>query len=254
MSVTHMITIPILAFFCEYMDSTLGMGYGTTLTPVLLLMGFDPLEIVPAILLSELITGTLAAVAHHKFGNVDFSRGSRSLHVALLLGACSIVGVVGAVFVAVNVSKTVMSSIIGAIILSMGLIILFFRNREFKYSWKRITTLGVVASFNKGMSGGGYGPLLVGGQVLSGVSTKNAIGITQLAEALTCLTGVLLYVFAVEEGSFHLAPWLIMGAVLSVVPSAWTVKKVVAEKMTIIVGVATVLLGVFTFLKVFNVI
>ena len=48
------------AFLCEYVDSTLGMGYGTTLTPIFLLMGFSPMQIVPSILLSELISGILA--------------------------------------------------------------------------------------------------------------------------------------------------------------------------------------------------
>ena len=48
------LAIILIAFLCEYMDSTLGMGYGTTLTPVFLLMGFGPYEIVPAILVSEL--------------------------------------------------------------------------------------------------------------------------------------------------------------------------------------------------------
>ena len=38
-----------LAFVCEFVDSTLGMGYGTSLTPILLLMGFEPLQVVPAV-------------------------------------------------------------------------------------------------------------------------------------------------------------------------------------------------------------
>jgi len=29
------------------------MGYGTTLTPLLLILGFEPLQIVPAVLLSD---------------------------------------------------------------------------------------------------------------------------------------------------------------------------------------------------------
>ncbi|MBA3064617.1 sulfite exporter TauE/SafE family protein, partial [Candidatus Woesearchaeota archaeon] len=66
------ITIAIIAFFAEYIDSTLGMGYGTILTPLLLLFGFNPLQVVPAVLLSELITGLLAGFTHHKAGNVNF--------------------------------------------------------------------------------------------------------------------------------------------------------------------------------------
>ena len=50
----------IMALACEYLDSSLGMGYGTTLTPILLLAGFAPLDIVPAILLSEALTGAAA--------------------------------------------------------------------------------------------------------------------------------------------------------------------------------------------------
>ncbi len=72
LSIGIIITIIISAFLCEYMDSTLGMGYGTTLTPVLLLFGFSPMQIVPAVLLSELVTEILAAFFHHWQGNVNF--------------------------------------------------------------------------------------------------------------------------------------------------------------------------------------
>src|SRR6056297_350792 len=54
--------IILIAFAAEYTDSTLGMGYGTSLTPILLLLGFSPLEVVPAVLLSELVTGLLIVV------------------------------------------------------------------------------------------------------------------------------------------------------------------------------------------------
>ncbi len=64
-------------FFCELVDSTLGMGYGTTLTPVLLLLGYEPIEIVPAVLLSESVTGVLAGLFHHEFGNTDLRPGTR---------------------------------------------------------------------------------------------------------------------------------------------------------------------------------
>jgi len=47
LSLWVIITIIVFAFLCEYLDSTLGMGYGTTLTPVFLLMGFRPMEIIP---------------------------------------------------------------------------------------------------------------------------------------------------------------------------------------------------------------
>ncbi|MCM8800205.1 MAG: hypothetical protein NC900_05740 [Candidatus Omnitrophica bacterium] len=36
------IFIVLFAFLCEYLDSTLGMGYGTIMSPVLLILGFNP--------------------------------------------------------------------------------------------------------------------------------------------------------------------------------------------------------------------
>ncbi len=56
-------TGPLLArsFVAEHVDSSTGMGYGTTLRPMLLLLGFGPQQIVPAVLLQELISGSLPA-------------------------------------------------------------------------------------------------------------------------------------------------------------------------------------------------
>ena len=63
MSIQILWTLALLALGCEYVDSTLGMGYGTTLTPVLLLIGYEPAQIVPSVLLSEFLTGVLAGFA-----------------------------------------------------------------------------------------------------------------------------------------------------------------------------------------------
>ena len=71
LSFGFIVSLVILAFICEYMDSTLGMGYGTTLTPLLLIMGYEPLQVVPVVLISELFSGLLAGVFHHKEGKKD---------------------------------------------------------------------------------------------------------------------------------------------------------------------------------------
>ena len=246
------VIIVVLAFLCEYVDSSLGMGYGTTLTPLLLIMGYKPLQIVPAVLLSELVTGLLAAFFHHKFKNSNFKLGGPDLKIALVLSACSIFGVLAAVFVAIKLPSFYIKLYIGILVFCMGGLILLTLNKTFRFSWKKITTLGVVAAFNKGMSGGGYGPLVTSGQILSGINLKNAIGITSLAEGLTCLVGVTMYfIFTNHTVEWHLAPSLILGAVLSVPVAAYTVKKFKGGFLKIIVGVATLLLGLLTLVKLF---
>jgi len=263
-----------LAFVCEYIDSTLGMGYGTTLTPMLLLMGYNPLQIVPVVLISELVSGISAAFLHHKEGNVNlkpkttkipviverlkslgyiesFKRGiPLHLKVALLLALCSIVGTVGAVFTAVSIPKFWLKLYIGGLVLSMGVIMLVCLNKEFRFSWKKITFLGLIASFNKGMSGGGYGPVVTGGQVLSGIEGKSAVGITSLAEGLTCAVGIITYVL-VKRGTLNLglAPFITLGAILSVPFSAKSVKLMSERKLKLAIAVLTLVLGIFTIMK-----
>ena len=269
----------LVALFCEYMDSTLGMGYGTTLTPVLLLLGFTPLQVVPAALFSELITGLLAGFFHHREGNVNFrpktynpSLIMQSLHslgyiesfkrgfplhlkIVILLAACSIIGTIAAVFIALNIPKFWLKLYIGCLVLSMGLIIIICLNREFKFSWKKITSLGLIASFNKGMSGGGYGPVVTGGQILAGVEGKSAVGITSLAEGLTCLVGVITY-YAISKGSidWRLAPVIIAGAVLSVPFSAISVKRINPKHLKLAIAVLTIILGTVTIVKTLHIV
>lgn len=240
----------LLALSCEYVDSTLGMGYGTTLTPILLLAGFAPVQIVPSILLSEFVTGILAGVLHHEFGNVDFKPGSKPFRVVLVLSACSVVGTILAVMIAVNIPAWALKAYIGVLVLAIGIGILLTIGKTFAFSWKKVVGLGLLAALNKGLSGGGYGPLVTGGQVLSGVNEKEAIGITSLAEGMACLVGVIAYL-ATDGGSvdWSLAPMLVLGAVLSVPLSALTVNKLPMKRMRWAIGGAVTVLGAFTLVK-----
>jgi uncharacterized membrane protein YfcA len=244
--------IIVMAFVCEYIDSSIGMGYGTTLTPILLIMGYNPLQIVPCVLLSELITGLSAAFFHHKFKNSNLKFGAIDFKIAMVMAGCSILGTLVAVFVALNLSKFYVSLYIGVLVFAMGVLILATMKCKFKFSWKKISSIGILAAFNKGISGGGYGPLVTSGQILSGVESKNAIGITSLAEGLTCLVGVITYLsFTNHTVDWSLSPSLIIGAILSVPIAAYTVKKFKDGSLRLIVGVATLLLGMFTLWKLF---
>jgi len=270
------IGIAVLAFFAEYIDSTLGMGYGTTLTPLLMLIfGFEPMLVVPAILLSELVTGLLAGFTHHSMGNVDFmpktirlGRIIKSLRkngvtesinhglplhlkITLVIAVCSIVGTLASVVIAVNIPKFYLKLYIGVLVFSIGIVILATINRNYAFSWKKIIGLGMIASFNKGMSGGGYGPVVTGGQLLAGVKGKSAIGITSLAEGLTCIVGVGAYLLIKGDVNWSLAPYLVIGAVLSVPLSAYSVKVIKTDKLRIVIGIVTLVLGVFTISKLF---
>jgi hypothetical protein len=237
------VLIAMVAFACEYVDSTLGMGYGTTLTPLLLLFGYAPLDIVPAVLASELCTGLLAATLHHRAGNADFRRGSPDLPVALILAVCSVVGTLVAVVVAIRISRAALTTYIGTLVLVMGVIILALRGRAGRFAWSKVVGLGLLASFNKGMSGGGYGPIVTCGQIISGIQGKRAVAITSLAEGLTCLVGVIAFLALKGGMNLRLTLALVIGAVCSVPFSAYSVSRLDTRRLTLAIGLTTVVLG-----------
>ena len=267
--------IALIAFWAEYVDSTLGMGYGTTLTPVLMMMGYEPMQVIPAVLLSELFTGLLAGLVHHNVGNANFRPklvrpsliigsikelgigGSfkesipRDLRIVLVIATCSILGTLSAVFVAVSINKFYLKLYIGSMVLATGVYILLQQNKQHGFSWKKVTGLGLLASFNKGMSGGGYGPVVTGGQIISGVDGKNAVAITSLAEGLTCVVGFLAYLLTSSIQDWTLFPFLCIGAILSVPLSAYTVKWIKTRHLKLAIGILTTVLGAFTLAKVF---
>lgn len=248
-STLTMMAIFLAALACEYMDSSLGMGYGTTLTPLLMLAGFEPLQIVPAVLISELMTGLTAGLLHQRDGNVDFLNDARARRTTLLLGSLSGIGALLAVWLAVSISKFWLGLFITAIILAMGVVILLTRNRQIPYRAGGIVTVGAVAAFNKGLSGGGYGPLVTAGQVVSGLPAKHAVAVTSVAESLTCLIGVLGYLAMGKTIAWELAVPLAFGALLSVPMATLTVSRSSEASLRGIVGLCTLILGVVALIK-----
>ena len=126
-----------------------------------------------------------------------------------------------------------------------------FINKKFNFSWKKIIGLGLIASFNKGLSGGGYGPVVTSGQILCGVDGKSAVGITSLAEGLTCAVGIAMYLLISKSPlDLKLAPFIVLGAVLSVPFSVKSVKKITEKRLKLAIAILTIILGLFTIIKI----
>jgi len=244
------ILVGIITFISEYLDSGLGMGYGTALAPILIIFGYEPLKVVPAILISQLVTDIAACFSHHGCGNVDLNFKSKDFKVALFLGLISSIGAIISVILALKIPKWILTLYIGLLVVSMGILILVTIKRPMKFSWKKIMGFSFLAAFNKGISGGGYGPLVMGGQMLSGVCPKNAIGITAFAEAVTCLVGFITYLLLGKHIDWKLTILLILCATPAVPFAALTAKKINADKLRFYVGIFITMLGVLTLFRI----
>lgn len=254
LTLSFAISIFILSFILEYLDTMLGMGYGTTLAPLLLLMGFAPIDIVPAILFSECVTGFLASVLFHRNGQVHFGfkffQLSLDLKIAMILIACSVIGPLSAVLSTRVITPFWQSMYVGLIVMGMGIFILSVRHTVFSFSWKRLASFGLFASFNKGFTGAGYGPLIMGGQLLTGVSSTRAVGISALAEGVTSLVGLLAYFWVAKIVHWELGVLLFVGALLATPLSVRSVLKIHPQTLKVAIAVFSIVLGAFTLIKI----
>lgn len=265
-TVALLAAVAVVALACEYMDASIGMGYGTTLSPILLLIGFTPLQVVPPVLLGQLVGGAAGGFFHHRLGNVslDFRRDEaikkrlrglgylpRSVDskVIFCLAVCGVFGALAAVVFAINIPGLALKLYIGVMVLAIGIIILIRRNRRSMMSWKGLVVVGLVSSFNKGASGGGYGPLVTGGQIISGREAKNSVGSTTVAEAVVCVVAFVGYLVLKGDIFWPLAAATSVGSVVAAPFAALTVKKVNADRLKLAIGVVTALLGALTLAK-----
>lgn len=232
------------AMVCEFVDSTLGMGYGTILTPLLMLAGFTPLQIVPAVLASECLTGFAGGLMHHRDGNVDFLRNAQTRIVTVCLVLLTILGVWAAVAVASHIPKFWLSLFIALMVLVIGLFIVATADRQLRLRPAHLLGLGMIAAFNKGMSGGGYGPLVTSGQIVCGMSSKHAVAITALGEGITCLAGVFAYFWSGHGIDWSLAIPMCSGALVAVPMATLAVRLWPEARMRGAVGGITVILGI----------
>jgi uncharacterized membrane protein YfcA len=245
------VSLALLAFSCEFVDSSLGMGYGTTLTPILLMTGYDLKVIVPVVLLSEFLTGLTAGGVHHALGNCRFRLRSRDSGVAFVLAAAGIFGALGAVQFLIRVPRATARLYFAIMITAMGVLILLRRKANYRFSWPKIGALGLISSFNKGMSGGGYGPLVVSGQLLSGCEAKAAVACTSLSESFVCLVALIGYAAAGVFPNPVLAFPIVLGAMLSS-PCACAMTRFLDTKVDLrrVIGVIVLILGLLCFTRV----
>lgn len=245
-----MLWLVCIAFLAEYVDSSIGMGYGTILTPTLIILGFQAIDAIPAILFSEFITGLSAGFFHHKLGNVDLGSKTEARRIVRIIVLFSLVGTVLAVFLMISLPRVIVKIYIALMLLAMGVFIMIGKKFLGGYSRKKIYILGGIAAFNKGISGAGYGPLLTGGQVIMGVQEKEAVGITSMAEGIVCIIGLALYAVTYGLPYWRLALPLAIGGILSVPISAWTVKVLPASMLRRYISYATVFFGLLTLAKI----
>ncbi len=243
----------IVSLIYEIADSASGQGYGTLGSPTFILLGFSAKIVVPSILISQACGGLVSAYFHNKRKNADFSNGSTAdIKRVYFIVVCGIIGVIIASFIGFQISKEIMNTYIGLVVLITGILIL--SGVVLKFTWKKLAVIGCLSAFNKGLSGGGYGPIVAGGQTMIGIDGKNSVAITDFSKALICITGFIVWMLlAGKLPPFELVVPMIVGASVAPIIGTWiTMKLHNGKKLKTVMAVTIVILGVLSLMQILN--
>ncbi len=237
------------SFLTAVVDIVFGMGFGLTMTPVLLLMGYAPNEIVPALLFSSMIGNIFSPFFHHRLRNVDFSLCSQHFNMSILIGILGVIGSFVGASISIGISNFYLGLYIGLLIVSLGLFLLVNGKLRARFSWLRLTFLSLFGSFNKGISGSGFGPIITTGMIMMNVNEKVAVSIQTFSELFVSVAGFLTFMLAGSQISWNLLLPLSIGVIFSTPLAAFVVHKFDSRKLRTAIGLVTVVLGVLTLLS-----
>ena len=254
--------VVVLAFLFETMDSAAGMGFGTALSPLLLALGYDPLAVAPALLVSESLTGFIAGSMHNEFRNAEFSfewppnEATKLVSLIAGIGVTAVIGSVVLTYLALSLPDSLIKTYVAILVIVMGIIgiVRQYIQPTADYRPKQMIAFAALAGFNKGIGGGGYGPVVTLGELYSGVYEKSAAAITSLAEGFVSIAGIIAFLTISAVGiqlNFVLLPSLLAGSLLAGVTGPYLVRVFPNQLFKYVIPTYAFLIGLLAFAKLY---
>ncbi|NHJ22857.1 MAG: sulfite exporter TauE/SafE family protein [Candidatus Lokiarchaeota archaeon] len=254
--------IVLLAFLFESLDSIAGMGFGTALSPLLLLLGYTPLQIVPTILISQAISGLINTLFNHEFKNVRYSFRplNDATKLGLIMALCGCLAIFASIilgYFTIKFPDTVIKTYVAILVFLMGVSgiirIKMGANEKVKPHPKLLIGFSALAGFNKGIGGGGYGPVITMGEIFSGIYEKSATAIVSFAESIVSFVGILTFFFISFVGveiDLVLLPSLFTGGFFAALSAPYLVRVLPNKIWKYFIPSYAFGIGIFLLLKI----
>jgi hypothetical protein len=253
--------IIIIAFLFETMDSAAGMGFGTALSPLLLSFGYSPLQVVPVLLISEAITGVTDAIFDHELKNVNYSFRpiNETTKVTFIIAGSGVMAIIVSIIItyyAIQLPTFFIKTYVAILILGMGLFGIIRTKIKIEdtlnYKPQVLIIFSALAGFNKGIGGGGYGPIVTLGEIYSGIYEKSATAIVSFAEGLVSIAGIFVFFFISSVGvpvDLVLLPSVFTGGFLAAIVAPYLVRVFPNKIWKYIIPFYAFGMGIFSLLK-----
>ncbi len=233
----------LIGFIAQFVDSAIGMAFGTLTSTLLLLAGIPPQTLSATVHTAEVFGGSAAAFSHWRLGNID-REIFRKLALPALIGAA-----LGTLLLTQFSSENLKPwlglyfTIIGAVIVTKGLkpdwIAPIHIHRRF---------LGFIGGFLDAFGGAGWGEFVSSGLILRGFEIRNAVGSMVAVEFIVSVMVAIVFAGTVGIGNWPVIFALAAGAFAAAPLGAWACKVAPAKPLKIVVGITIALIGAKTLL------
>jgi len=253
--VQRLIVIAVIGFLAQFIDGTLGMGYGAFSASFLIAGGLYPAIASATVHTAEVFTTFFSGGFHLWFGNVK----KRWLLPLIIPGAIG--GIAGA-FLITSFPGNITKPYIAGFLLFLGILV-FYRfipwrisvpsgeaDRTNKGKSSRIANspaklpvLGFVAAFVDAVGGGGWGPITTPGLILTeNTEPSKVVGTVNLAEFFItiAISATFLATIGWESFRWDLVAALIVGGIIAAPVAAYLCKKLPTKILGILVGLALI--------------
>lgn len=265
-----LIAIAFAGFIAQLVDGSLGMGYGTTSTSLLLTVGLAPALASASVHLAEIGTSGVSGISHWRMGNVNG-------RVLLMIGIPGGIGAFLGAVVLSNLSLDAARPTVSLILLALGGVILirFLHGRRVaaaraagetappliggaagKQRRWALLPLGLVGGFLDASGGGGWGAVTTSTlMAASRMQPRNVIGTVSGSEFIVSVCASVGFLFALGSARIDLGivAMLLVGGVIAAPLSAWLVSRMDDRVLGTGVGALIIFLNVDRALSLFGV-
>lgn len=259
----NLVVIAIIGFFAQFIDGTMGMGYGVFSASWLIAAGLYPAVASATVHTAQIFTTLVSGGSHLFFGNVK-KEWLLPLVIPGVIG-----GVAGAYFLT-SIPGDTMKPYIAGFLLILGALVLYRSitrkipasttdfakangSQPHPISRLRLPLLGLTASFLDAVGGGGWGPIATPGLILSGnTEPRKVVGTVNLAEFFITIAISLTFIVTLGWKGFEwdLVIALLIGGIIAAPIAAYLCKRMPTKLLGILIGLLLIGLNLRTILTI----
>jgi len=236
----------LTGFIAQLVDGSLGMGYGTISTTILLANGVNPAIVSSRVHAARVFSSGVSGYQHHRFGNIN-KKLFKSIVVPGMLGA-----VLGATLASMAQQYAFYIKIplsFYTLFLGYHIICKAFTAKSNGNKVKRAGWLAGIGGFTDAFAGGGWGTLVTSTLISKRKNPRYVIGSVCLAEFFIVFASALTFFIVLKHIPLFDVAGLIIGGVLAAPVAAKLAGRLPVKKMYVAVGIIVMITSMITLWK-----